>query len=329
MNLGFPSTTSRRNLLKALGVGAATAAVRGAWAADSAASSPACSLRERARKNLKLGIFTNVYADLPLEEAARQIRKDGFGGVVTDFAFKDVRLDPLNPDEDAVKKIRACLRRHGIEVVGLMGYYNVIDPDASRRKLGEQRMDYLIRNWKQLGCPIISTETGTLNARSEWAESPENETERGYQLCRAAMEKLARAAEKTGAVIAIETYWRNIISTIERTERLFRDVASPSLKLTMDPCNYFRNEDLPKMRPMLEDMFARVGRQTVLAHAKDVKRAPDGPELPAAGLGELDYSLYLRLLTKLDREYWLVLEHLTRPDVARARDYVRGRMDVL
>ena len=59
------------------------------------------------------------------------------------------------------------------------------------------------------------------------------------------------------------------------------------MKLVMDPCNYFRKEDLPRMQPMLAEMFKRVGREIVVAHAKDVKAAADGTDLPAAGLGVL------------------------------------------
>ena len=43
-------------------------------------------------------------------------------------------------------------------------------------------------------------------------------TEEGYSRCRAAFEKLALAAEKTGAIISIEAYWRNVISLIERAQ---------------------------------------------------------------------------------------------------------------
>ena len=93
----------------------------------------------RARKNLKLGIMTNVYADLPLDEAARQIKADGFTGVVSDLAFADVRFNPLEPDWTAAGKIVATLERTGIEIVGLFGYYNVVDPghEATEARRGE------------------------------------------------------------------------------------------------------------------------------------------------------------------------------------------------
>ena len=171
-------------------------------------------------------------------------------------------------------------------------------------------MQVLIENWKHFGCPIISTETGTFNTQSEWQESPENATEQGYQQCRAAFERLVKAAKKSGAIISIESYWRNVIDSAQRAERLMHEVRG--LKLVMDPCNFFRKDELGQMRPMLEDIFRRVGKQTVLAHAKDVKAAADnGTDLPAAGQGVLDYPLYLRLLTELNRRLRITMVVVT------------------
>ena len=291
------------------------------WAAD--------DVKAKAKQNLKLAIFTGVYAGLPLEEAAKRIKADGFSAVVLEGNFADVRFDPLAPDWKAADKITSSLDRNGIKVVGLYGYYNVVAPNPETRKRGEQRMQFLIENWKRLGSNNISTETGSLNPQSEWNDSPENATEGAYQQCRASLEKFARLAEKTGAVISIEPYWKNVIGSVERTERLFRDIPSPALKLVMDPCNYFRKAQLAQMQPMLKDIFQRVGKQTVIAHAKDVKAAAnaDDTELPYAGQGVLDYPLYLRLLAQLDREVYLAVEHLTLADVPAARDYVLAQFE--
>ncbi len=311
---------SRRDCLKLAGAATVVAPLAGGAADD---------LRAKAKKNLKLAIFTGVYAGLPLEEAAKRIKADGFNAVVLEGNFADVRFDPLAPDWKAADKITGCLDRNSIKVVGLYGYYNVVAPNPEIRQRGEQRMQFLIENWKRLGSNNISTETGSRNPQSEWNDSPENATEAAYQQCRAALEKFARQAEKTGAVISIEAYWKNVIGSVERTERLFRDVPSPALKLVMDPCNYFRKADLAQMQPMLKDIFQRVGRQTVIAHAKDVKAAAnvDDTELPYAGKGVLDYPLYLRLLAQLDREIYLAIEHLTLSDVPAARDYVLAQVE--
>jgi sugar phosphate isomerase/epimerase len=310
------NTLNRRQWLKLTGVAAVGLPFVGHAAPD---------LRARAKKNLKLGIFTGVYASLPLEEAARRIAADGFHGVVLESGFADVRFDAWAPDWDKARQITRTLAKHKLKVAGLFGYFNVVDPDPARRQRGEQRMQVLIENWRQLGSPVISTETGTLNEKSEWAESPENATEQDYQACRAALERLTKAAKKHGAIISIEAYWRNVIDSIARTERVLRDM--PGLKLVMDPCNYYRKDELSQMDPMLEEMFRRLGKQIVLAHAKDVKAAADGTDLPAAGREVLDYPLFLRLLAGLNQELFLIIEHLTLDDVPRARDYVLSQFE--
>jgi sugar phosphate isomerase/epimerase len=321
---------SRRDCLKLAGA-VALAAPLASWAEDDAASKAKLQAIAKAKANLKLAIFTGVYAGLPLEEACRRIKADGFSGVVLEYLFADVRFDPLAPDWPAAAKIQDCLDRNGIKVVGLYGYYNVVAPDVEVRKRGEQRMEFLVENWKRLGSNVISTETGTRNQESEWSDSPDNATETAYQQCRASLQRSAEMAEKTGAIIAIEPYWKNVISSAERAERLFRDIQSPGLRLVMDPCNYFRKADLDHMETMIKDIFQRVGSRTVLAHAKDVKAATDADdtELPAAGQGVLDYPLYLRLLTDLDRDLYLTLEHLGLAEVPAARDYVLAQFEKL
>jgi sugar phosphate isomerase/epimerase len=326
-----PTGITRREMIKAVGT---AALATGAALASEPATRPkagtgtTAALREKARKNLKLGIFSSVYAELPVEQAAARIKEHGFDRVVLDPSFADVKFDFAAPDWKEVKKITSALGRHGIEVVCLSGYHNVIEPDPAKRKQNDQRIGLLMADWKRFGSPMISTETGTYNRENQFMDSPENYTEKAYLECRAAFEKLARQAEKHAAVIAIEPYWRNVIDSAERAQRLFKEVKSPALKLVMDPCNYFRKEDLPRMRPMLEDIFKRVGGQTVIAHAKDVKASADrGTDLPAAGLGVLDYPLFLRLLAGLDREMSLVIEHVKLEDVPRARDFVKSQFD--
>ncbi len=314
---GVTSNLNRRNWLKFSGA----AALALPWTTLAAGD-----LRAKARKNLKLGVFTGVYSGLPLDEAARRIAEDGFHGVILEYGFADVRFDPWSPDWDKARLITRTFAKHNLKIAGLFAYYNVVDPDAARRLRGEQRMQTLLENWKQFDCPLVSTETGTLNEKSEWLESPENDSEEAYQKCRAAFERWARVAKKTGAVVSIEAYWRNVIGTAPRAQRLLHDV--PGLKFVMDPCNYYRKEDLSRMDPILEDMFQRLRKNIVLAHAKDVKPAADnGTDLPAAGQGVLDYPLFLRLLAGLDRELYVIIEHLTLDDVPRARDYVLGQFE--
>ncbi len=83
------------------------------------------------------------------------------------------------------------------------------------------------------------------------------------------------------------------------------------------------------MKPMLEEMFRRLGPHIVLAHAKDVRATGDKLEYPPAGLGMIDYVTFLSLLAHLDRPIDLVLEYLRLEDVSRTIGFLRGAMDKL
>lgn len=281
----------------------------------------------KAKENLKLAVMTTVYKQFTVEAAAKKIKEDGFSGVVTDFTFADVKFDGLSPDWESARKVTSCFERYGLKLAGIAAYYNVVDPDTERRAKGEKRIRCYIENWKRLGSPIICTGSGSFNRESEWSESPENEKESAYLMCRSRFQELVSIAQKTGAVVAVEAYWRNVINSAKRNRRLFDEIHSPALGLVMDPCNYYRNQDLSNMQPLLEDIFHQLGNRTVLAHAKDVKPSPNGPDLPAAGLGVMDYPLFLKLLARLDKPLYLALEHLEPVDIPRARDFVLGHLN--
>jgi sugar phosphate isomerase/epimerase len=308
----------RRDCLKALAA---------AWVGAQAPAVWAGPLQAKAKQNIRLGVDGGVYSKFPVEEAASRIKDDGFHSILCSYNFADVHFDALAPDWKAAEKIAATFERRGITIAAAFGYANLVDPVAARRKSEETRIYTLVKNWKRLGCRNISTETGTFSDKSPWLDAPENFTEEGYRKCREALEKLAKVAEEAGAIVSLEAYWRNCIDSIERAERLFREVNSPALKLVMDPCNYYRKEDLPKMDAMLEEMFKRLGDRIVVAHAKDVKAAADGTDLPASGRGVLNYPLFLRLLAQLDRPMDLLLEHLTLDDVPRAREFVLAQFE--
>jgi sugar phosphate isomerase/epimerase len=104
-------------------------------------------------------------------------------------------------------------------------------------------------------------------------------------------------------------------------------VGSPRLRLVMDPANYFHPAMLPRMREVLEDVFAHVGRYISLAHAKDVRLPEPGRDecvRPAAGTGVLDYALYLNLLRAAGYDGGLIMHSLSETELPASQAYVES-----
>src|SRR5262249_61207141 len=87
----------------------------------------------------------------------------------------------------------------------------------------------------------------------------------------------------------------NVVAWAQKARRVLDEIASPFLKVTFDAANLFHAGELPRMKEILDEAFALVGKEIVLAHAKDLDHDGDAGHKPA-GHGKLDYDQYLALL---------------------------------
>ncbi len=295
---------------------------------------------------MQVGIFTG-YFPYSLEETARKIRALDFNTVQLDVSFKDMDLSTTGIDSQKAKTIRDTFRRYNLPVSCISGYTNLVHPDPDKRKANLEHLFQIIRYANELGSPYVISETGTYNAESDWVHDPKNKTDAGYAECRDIIGELVHFASSHGVTFCIETYVNNVIGSIEETLQLFADIDHPNLGLLMDPTNYFEEHNIGLMDLTINRIFDALADKIKIAHAKDVKLAAsalgvalaeiDGDEahalrgvgmieLPAPGLGSLNYDLYLKRLSKKHPNIPIVIEHLEEQDVPRAKRFLDERL---
>ncbi|RWG58839.1 MAG: sugar phosphate isomerase/epimerase [Mesorhizobium sp.] len=297
---------------------------------------------------MQAGIFTG-YFPYELEEVARRIRALDVNTVQLDLHFKDIDLSAGQITRDKARRVRDTFRDHNLPVCCVSGYTNIIHPDRAER---ERRLAYLkeiIRNARDFGSPYVISETGTYNTESDWVHHPKNKTEEGFEECRKVISDLAQTAYEHGAVFLLETYVNNVVGSVEETVRMFAQVDHPGLGLLIDPTNYFEAHNIDRMDQVLNQVFDTLTDKIKIAHAKDVKRsggdktekhadigdaeAHEGLtfrgvgeiELPAPGLGVLNYDLYLKRLSEKHPNIPVIIEHLDEEDVPRAKKFLDGK----
>lgn len=291
---------------------------------------------------IQVGIFTG-YFPYTLEESARRIRGHGFNTVQLDLCFKDLDLSTEQITTQKCKMIRDTFRRHDLPICCLSGYTNLVHPDTGRRRSNLDRLKRIIEVANDCGTPYVISETGTFAPDSDWVHHPHNKTPDGYATCVEIIADLVAHAAKHGVTFLVEPYVNNVIGSIDEAERLFADVGSRNLGLLMDPTNYFETHNIAAMDEVLDQLFDRLSDHIVIAHAKDVMlakadqgvqlaaggateghalRGVGAIELPAAGLGSLNYDLYLRRLGRAHPNTPLIIEHLDESDVPRAKAFV-------
>jgi len=296
---------------------------------------------------LQVGIFTG-YFPYVLEEQAKRIRALGFNTVQLDLAFKDIDFstpDSITPEK--ARRVRETFRDHDLPVCCVSAYTNIVhpDPDARRQKLEMVRA--ILRHAREFGTPYVISETGTFNTESDWVHDPRNKTEEGWAECRKIIAELAQVAFDHGAQFLMETYVNNVVGSVEEAVRMFAEVDHPGLGLLMDPTNYFEAHNIGAMDRVLKQIFDTLSDRIRIAHAKDVKlsstdktekladidaseahrfRGVGEIELPAPGLGALNYDYYLQRLAWKHPNIPIIIEHLDEADVPRAKRFLDGKL---
>lgn len=297
---------------------------------------------------MHVGIFTGYYP-YGLKETAQKIQSQGFTTVQLDLAFKDMDLSTAAITKQKCHTIRDTFRDNNLPICCVSGYTNIVHPDKAERKKRNDHLKTLLRHARDLGTPYVISETGTFATDSDWVHHPKNKTEEGFEDCANVIRELTQAAYDHGAVFLLETYVNNVVGSVNETLRMFSEVNHASLGLLMDPTNYFEAHNIGDMDGELNRVFNALGDKIKIAHAKDVKlsggdtsekhaelhegaaeshtfRGVGQIELPAPGLGSLNYDLYLQRLSEHHPNIPVIIEHLDENDIPRAKKFLDGKL---
>jgi sugar phosphate isomerase/epimerase len=129
--------------------------------------------------------------------------------------------------------------------------------------------------------------------------------------------------EASGVTLAFEPEVSNVIDSAVKARRLLDELGSPRLKVVIDPANLFHAGELPRMSEILDEAFALLGRDIVLAHAKDLSHDGEAGH-EAAGTGLLDYPRYLKLLKQMGFAGSLIIHGLREDQVAASVAFLRN-----
>ena len=290
---------------------------------------------------IPVGIF-NGYYPYSLEEAIEKIRAHGFSTVQLDLAFKDMDLGPGQLTRKKCNRIRDAFRDANLPICAVSGYTNIVHPDSGERKRRVGYLKEIIRHTRDLGSGYVISETGTFNPESDWVHHPKNKTEKGYEEALSVIHEIVQEAYDHGVVFLVENYVNNVIGSVDEVLRLFSDVNHTALGLLMDPTNYFDDANIDHIDLTLNRIFNALSDRIRLAHAKDCKRTEQieekhakldaaeshtfrgagAVELPAPGLGSLNYELYLGRLCRDHPNTPIIIEHLDESDIPRAKKFL-------
>lgn len=244
---------------------------------------------------MRLGIFAKTFARASLEDALDAVRASGLDTLQFNLALTGGPSLPDAIPAVLAARVRAATARRGLSMAAVSGTYNMAHPDPAVRADGARRLVGLIAAAPALGTSIVTLCTGTRDPADMWRRHPSNGTSEAWRDLRASLEPALAAAEHHGVTLAFEPEYGNVVSAAAAGRRLIDEVGSDHLRVVLDAANLVLGAPLDRQADTLREAFDLLGDHVVLAHAKDLRA--DG-RLVAAGRGELDYGLYLELLSR-------------------------------
>lgn len=313
--------TRRQFFRAAAAVGAGVACTRVAFG-DDTVQSPQPATRP---SPLRIGIFLSTFAEKTLEAKLDAVKANSLDCI--QFSTDCVGLPPM-PDRietEMIARVRRACAARGIEIASIQGTFNMGHPDAEFRAGGVRRLGVLAAAAKELGVGRIHLCTGTRDRVSMWRRHPANNTPEAWRDMLACVRDAVAIARPTGVTLAFEPEVNNIVDSAQKARKLLDEINSPNLKVTMDGSNLFHAGEFPRMGEILDESFALVGNDVVMAHAKDVSHDGDAGHEPA-GHGKLDYNRYVALLHRYAPAAPLLLHGLSEAQVPECVGFLRGKL---
>jgi sugar phosphate isomerase/epimerase len=275
---------------------------------------------------MNIGIFTRTFERPTLDATLDAIQAHGLRSVQMNLSSAGL---PNMPDEILTQEadlIRQAFAARSMTIAALSGTFNMIHPDHAIRQLGLRRLRVLTETCHAFGTSLITLSTGTRDPHNMWHTHPDNGTPEAWQDLLESLREAVPIAEQAGVILAFEPEVSNVIDSARKARLLLDQIGSTHLKVVMDGANLFHAGELSRMHEILDEAFALLGADIVLAHAKDLDRDGDAGNL-AAGQGLLDYGHYLRLLRQSGYTGPLILHGLSEEQVAGCVTFLRQWVD--
>ena len=227
---------------------------------------------------------------------------------------------PEQIDTELCDQIRKEFDERNVNMAAISGTFNMIHPDLQQRADGLRRLRVLASACGRVGTSVITLCTGT--------RDPDNDSLEAWNDLVETMHQALQIAEEYEVTLALEPEVANVVDSAQKARRLLDEMGSSYLKVVIDGANIFHTGELAHMREILDEAFALLAEDIVIAHAKDLDHDGEAGHL-AAGKGLLDYNHYLSLLDGLEFDVPLILHGLSEAQVPECVDFLRKEIEAI
>jgi sugar phosphate isomerase/epimerase len=272
---------------------------------------------------MQLGIFAKTFAGQTPSAVLQAARTSGYRVVQYNMACSGLDSMPDAIPDGAAEAVAAAARVSGVQLAAVSATYNMIHPDAAVRRRGHASLRVIAAASRAMEIGLLTLCTGTRDPDDQWRGHPDNGAPEAWHDLLASMEVALAIAEEYDLDLGIEPERANVVDSASRARRLLDEIASPRVKIVIDPANLVETEPAEEKRRIIADAIDLLGDRIIMAHAKD--RTADG-RFATAGKGVLDYAHYLRRLKAIGFDGPLIAHGLSEAEAPETARFLKREM---
>lgn len=249
-------------------------------------------------------------------ELAREHRRLGYSAAYCPAATPS--------DTDRIRAIRDAFAAANVVIAEVGAWKNMLDPDAAARKANLAYVTERLALADMVGARCCVDIAGSYNPKYWYGMNPGNLSQPFFDATVENCRHLIDAVRPTRTRFTIEMMPWSVPDGPDSYLKLIRAVDRQQFGVHLDVCNAVNSPArFYNNKAVIEECFRKLGQWVVSCHAKDLAWVPEynvhfAEVVP--GRGEIDYTTYLRELSKLAIDAPLMLEHLKS-----AAEYDEGR----
>jgi sugar phosphate isomerase/epimerase len=269
---------------------------------------------------MRLGIFAKTFDGAEPGIVLAAVSAAGFSAAQYNMACSGLASMPGAIPSDVTSAVKSSATTHGVKIVALSGTYNMVHPDLGMRECGHRRLEALAAAASALPTRLITLCTGTRDAEDQWRAHPDNNTPGAWTDLLTSMETAVAIADRHNVDLGIEPELANVVNSAAKARLLIEEIASPRLKIVLDPANLFEAETIDRQRDIVSAAIELLADRIVMGHAKD--RTATGV-FATAGKGVLDYPHYLARLKAVGFDGSLMTHGLKAYEASEVAAFLR------
>lgn len=218
---------------------------------------------------MQFGIRLHDAVQAPIGERLKIIKEQGFtcAHVALSKVISEHSVAPEALTPGYAMYLKRLFDKNELDCAVLGCYLNLATPDEEQLRETQEKYMANIRFAAHLGAGVVGTETGAPNVEYRFEEACWNEE--SLQIFIKNLRPVVKYAEQMGVLVAIEPVVRHIVCDPVRARRVLDEIASPNLRIILDPVNLLESYNYEEQDAIIDEALELLGKDVAVLHVKD------------------------------------------------------------